>query len=473
MKNQLNKKRWQILAVVLFGPFMSTLDSSIVNVALPIMANKLHVGIDSIQWVVTSYLIVISASILVFGRIADIKGKIRVFKYGFIIFSLGSLLCGISKTISFLVISRIIQAVGAAMFMACNQGIITSVFPITERGRALGIVGTVVALGTMVGPPLGGILVGVFNWEAIFLINVPLGIIAFALGFKILPKDEEVRTGERFDIIGALVFAVAIISLFWSMLSGENLGWNSGIIITGFVIAIINLILFYLWENKSHQPMLDFSIFHNTLFTISIFCGFISFVVIFCTNILHPFYLQYVLNIKPAGAGILMIIFPISVSIIAPLSGYLSDKYGSKVLTLIGLTITAAGLLAVSFLNEKSSIFDIISRIAVIGIGNGFFQSPNNALVMSAAPRDKLGVAGSVNALVRNLGMVFGIAFSITLLYNRMSVKIGYKVESYVAGRPDVFIYGMRFVYTSAALLCLVGITLTFFRLVRKRVNSV
>lgn len=464
-KRKLNPKRWSILSVVLLGPFMATLDSSIVNVALPNMATALHVGISSIQWVVTIYLIVISSLILVFGRMADLKGKSRVFQNGFLIFSAGSLFCGLSFSIQLLVISRIIQAIGAAMLMACNQGILTDVFPANERGRALGLSGTVVALGTMIGPPLGGILVGFFRWEVIFLINVPIGIFAYIYGARILEHSEINVKGETFDKFGAAVFFIGIITLFGSLLNGETIGWGDQRIILGFILSIICFLTFYRWEKKIDHPMLDFSLFKNRLYSLSIFCAFISFMAIFCTNIIHPFYLQYVLGIPPAKAGILMIIFPISVAFVAPLSGYMSDKIGSEILTLLGLVTTVLGLIALSFLNANSTYLNIIISIGIVGLGNGLFQSPNNAIIMSLAPKQKLGIAGSINGLTRNIGMVFGIAISVALLYNRMSAKIGYKVESYVIGRQDVFIYAMRFIYLTAAAVCFIGVILTFIRM--------
>lgn len=463
-----DNSRWLILSVVLLGPFMSTLDSSIVNVALPTMAEHLGVGMGAIQWVVTSYLIVIASSILIFGRIADLKGKKLVYQYGFLIFAIGSLFCGISKTITMLIVSRIIQAVGAAMTMSCSQAIITSVFPQNERGRALGLSGTTVALGTMLGPPIGGIMVWMFNWESIFLINVPIGVVAFILGAKLLPKDIK-ENEESFDLIGALVFALGVLALFWAMLSAETMGWTNKYIVTSFIVALASFIAFYFYEKRVEHPMLDFTMFQNKLFTVSIFCAFISFAVIFCTNIIHPFYLQNALKISSEKAGLLMMIYPIFVAVVAPISGYLSDRIGSEILTLIGLIATAAGLFAMSFLNVNSSYLSIILRVAFLGIGNGLFQSPNNSLVMSTAPRHKLGIAASINALTRNLGMVFGIAFSLTLLYNRMSSRIGYAVDSFVEGRTDAFIYGMSFVYRIAGVICLIGVGLTLVRLTSKK----
>lgn len=462
-------KRWTILVIVLLGTLMATLDSSIVNVALPDMASELFVGLDTIQWVVTSYLIVISAFVLIFGRIADIIGKSLVYQYGFLLFTFGSLLCGISKSVKFLVISRVIQAIGAAMTMSSNQGIIAATFPQNERGRALGLSATTVALGTMLGPPVGGIMVELFSWQSIFLINIPIGIFGYLAGRKVLPSEEKKLQYAYFDIKGAFVFIIFVVSLFWAMLSGEKLGWNNYLILISITISCISILSFYFIEKKATQPMLEFSMFENKLFDLSIFCAFVSFVAIFCNNIIHPFYLEYIMNINPARAGILMMIFPISAGSVAPISGYLSDKIGSEILTVLGLFFTTAGLILVGFLNTNSTYYDIVIRVAILGLGNGLFQSPNNAIVMSLVPRDKLGIAGSVNALVRNMGMVFGIAFSVALLYNRMSAKIGYRVTSFVGGRHDVFIYAMHIVYIAAASICAVGMILTIVRMIKRK----
>lgn len=460
----MNEKRWLILTIVLIGPFMATLDSSIVSVALPKMSSDLMIGINTIQWIVTSYLITISATILVFGRIADIKSKKIIYQYGFLIFSTGSFLCSISENIALLICFRIVQAIGASMIMSCNQGIITDIFPDSERGRALGLSATTVAIGTMAGPSIGGIIVGFFNWKSIFLINIPIGIIAFILGQKILP-DEEKKIEEKFDIKGAITFSTAIISLFWSVLSGERIGWSNKWISISLIISILNLFYFYYIEKNMKHPMLDFTLFNNSTFSISIFCAFISYIVIFCTNIIHPFFLQHILNMKPQYAGLFMMTYPITVAIVAPISGYISDKIGSQIITMLGLFITGIGLVLMSFLNIKSSYFYIVLASSVVGFGNGLFQSPNNSIVMSHAPADKLGIVGSINALVRNLGMVFGISLSTALFYNRISVKIGYKASTAAFERNEVFIYAMRFVYVTAAFISIIGVILAFTRI--------
>ncbi len=207
------KSRWNILIVVIMSTFTATLDSSIVNVALPKMADVLNVTTSTIQLVTTSYLIAIAGTILVFGKLGDMYGKTKIFKHGIALFTFGSLLCGITNSFSILILARVIQAIGAAGTMANNQGIITEVFPQNERGKALGLVGTAVALGALVGPGLGGIIVGASSWEYIFLINVPIGVIVFICSFKLLPKSNQLPQG-KLDGIGAVLFMLTIVPLF-------------------------------------------------------------------------------------------------------------------------------------------------------------------------------------------------------------------------------------------------------------------
>ncbi|WP_252223571.1 MULTISPECIES: MFS transporter [unclassified Clostridium] len=455
-KNNISQNNWIILAIVVMSPFMACLDSSIINVALPVMAKDLSTSMAGIQQIVTTYLIVISATILIFGRLGDIKGKTSVFKYGFIIFVLGSLFCGISTTLNFLTFSRIVQGIGAAMTMSTSQGIITHTFPKNERGRALGISGTFVALGTLLGPPLGGLIISVVSWEYIFLINVPIGTVAFIAAMKYLPKDK-ITTKQTLDYNGAILFLICIVSLFLGLLKGQKIGYNHITIILSFIIAIVSFIVFIILESKIKNPLVDLSIFKNRVFSINVFCAFLSFVGISCINIIQPFYLQDVLELSPGTTGFIMMGYPIVLTIIAPLSGYLADKIGSKILTLSGLLVSAIGLFAMTTLNEQSSFLIIISVISIVALGNGIFQSPNNTLVMSSVEKSKLGIAGGINALIRNLGFVFGVSFSTTVLYNRMSYKIGYRVLDYVEGRGDVFIYGMKWVYALAAIGCIIG----------------
>lgn len=468
MEKAKDNNRWIILIIVIMSTFMSTLDGSIVNVALPKMSEALNVTTSNIQLVVTSYLIIIAGTILIFGRLGDMLGKTRIFMFGLGVFTLGSLLCGITTSFQLLIIARIIQAIGAAGAMANSQGIITEVFPANERGKALGFTGTAVALGSLVGPGLGGLIVGASKWEYIFLINVPIGLIALFYSYKLLPRGQKKVSG-KLDGVGSVLFMLTIVPLFVALSQGINLGFNAPIILLGFAVAIVSFLAFIIVERKRVDPLIQFKMFENRLFSLSIFCGFITFVAIFCSNIIQPFYLQNVMAYTPQQTGLILMIYPLIMTVVAPISGTLSDKIGSEILTFIGLVLISLGLLFMSSLTESSTVLNLVIYTGTMSVGMGLFQSPNNSLIMSTVERDKLGIAGSINALIRNLGMVCGIALATTLLYSRMSHKIGHRVTDFVAGNNDAFIYGMRAVYITAAVICAIGMILTLIRLIKKQ----
>lgn len=469
MEKSTRNKQWETMLVIVLMTFMSTLDGSIVNVALPVMAKTLSVTNAQIQFVSTSYLIVIAGIILIFGNLGDRLGKAKVFLFGIFFFAFGSFLCGLSHSFAFLIFARVVQGIGSAATMANSQGIVTETVSPQERGKALGIVGTAVALGSLVGPGLGGLIVGVASWEYIFWINVPIGAIVFLTGMKIFPRGhvkQDTAEPKTLDVAGSLLFLVAIVSLFISLNAGLELGFTNPLILLGFAIAFVGMVIFLYVEKKAKNPLVDLTMFSNKLFSLSIFCGYISFVALFCHTILLPFFLQDVRAYSPGICGLIMMTYPLLLSFAAPVSGHLSDKLGSEKLTFAGLILISGGLFCMSTLNEHSSIAVMVLFIAIMAIGNGLFQSPNNSLVMSTVPRDKLGIAGSINSLIRNVGMVCGIALSTTLLYGTMSSKLGYRVTDYVAGKNDVFIYGMRVVYITAGCICLIGAALTFWRMV-------
>lgn len=471
MEKSNDRSRWAILIIVVMSTFMSALDSSIVNVALPKMAKTLDVTTSNIQLVATSYLIVIAGTVLIFGRLGDMLGKTKMFKFGLGLFTFGSLLCGITSSFPILIIARVIQAIGAAGTMANNQGIITEVFPANERGKALGLSGTAVALGSLVGPGLGGLIVGAASWEYIFLINVPIGLAALFYALKLLPKGHKTAK-EKMDGVGSILFMLTIVPLFVALSEGLSRGFTDPIILLGFIVASFSFIAFIFVERKREYPLMQLQIFENKLFSLSIFCGFITFVSIFCNNIILPFYLQDVMSYTPQHTGLILMIYPLILAVVAPISGHLSDKIGSELLTFIGLLLISLGLILMYTLNENSTLLNMVIFIGTMSIGMGLFQSPNNSLVMSTVAKDKLGIAGSINALIRNLGMVSGIALATTLLYSRMSSKIGHRVTDYVIGRNDAFIYGMKSVYITAGIISFVGAMLTFLRLTRKKTKE-
>ncbi len=320
----------------------------------------------------------------------------------------------------------------------------------------------------MAGPPVGGFIVNSFNWEYIFLINVPIGLVVYLLGLRILPKSKG-TTGETFDIKGSVLFVISITALFLSLILGESYGYGNPWILGGFILFLVTFVLFIRLERRTEVPLLQLKLFQNGLFSLSIFCSFISFVAISGSTIVLPFYLQNTLRYSPAFTGIILMVSPIILAVVAPVSGHLSDKIGSEFLTFLGLMVTGAGLYLMSTLTQYTHIWILMVYIAIMSVGNGLFQSPNNSLTMSTAPKNMLGISGSVNALIRNMGMISGISIAVLLLYGRMSRKIGYHVSDYVQGRDDVFIYGMKGVYITAALICAAGALLTAFRLYNQR----
>lgn len=407
--------RWFVLATVSIGTFMSTLDSSIVNVALPTISGQLHSDLSILQWTVSAYLLTISSLLPVFGRTADLLGRKKVYSFGFLVFTLGSALCGFAPNIWFLIGTRVIQAVGGAMLMANSAAIITAIFPFQERGRALGLTGTVVALGSLTGPALGGILIGLASWRSIFYINLPIGIIGYLAALYILPADQPRKAEDRFDFTGAALFTAGMISLLLAISNGEDWGWSSLPILLGITLGLVLLIGFVINERKVHHPMIELSLFRNRPFVIGNLSGWMCFVAMFANTMLLPFYLQQILNYTPSQVGLLMTAFPIMMAVVAPLSGHASDRFGPLILTSSGLAICGLGLFYYSTLTATAHFYQVIPGALLLGLGSGMFNSPNNSSVMSSVPVQKLGLAGGINSLVRNLGMISGIALSVSL----------------------------------------------------------
>ena len=254
---EIQKHRWWILVSVAMFTFMSTLDGSIVNIALPTMSSDLGVPMNQSEWIVSIYLIVVCACLLLFGKIGDSFGKIKVYKLGTLIFTVGSLLCGFDHSLGFLLFARIVQALGASMTMANNSGIITEVFPVTERGRALGSIGAFVSLGSIAGPGLGGLILAHFSWSYIFWINVPVGIITMLIGLKFLPKDITM-SGNKIDRLGFISFAFFIVTFFGGIFIGQEQGFIHSVPVSLFVLGILSFVAFLFIEKKVKIPLIQF-----------------------------------------------------------------------------------------------------------------------------------------------------------------------------------------------------------------------
>lgn len=351
--NTHGKNKWAILFTVLVMTFMSTLDSSIVNVALPVMRAALGVGLDQIQWVASIYLVMVCAAMLVFGRLGDMFGKVYLFQAGVVVFTVGSLMCGLAHTFEALMVSRAVQGIGAAGAMANNMGIITESFPARERGRALGLLASFVALGMMCGPVLGGFIVAALPWECIFLINVPVGVLSFLAGLKTLPHVRPDRSGLTFDVAGSLLLAPGLVLVLCSItLIESGFSW---VLAAALALGAVLLVAFVAVERACAQPLVQLSVFSNPVFDISILTGLVSFVAVGGTEIILPFYFQDACGFAPAVAGLLFAVIPLVNAVVGPLSGTVSDRIGAHAPTTIGLGIYAVGIAAVGLLTQESS----------------------------------------------------------------------------------------------------------------------
>jgi EmrB/QacA subfamily drug resistance transporter len=408
--------------------------------------------------VVTAYLLTISSLLPVFGRCADLIGRKKVYGFGFLVFTIGSAMCGFAPNLWFLIAARVLQAIGASMLMSNGFAIITAIFPIHERGRALGLSGTIVALGSMTGPALGGMIIGIAGWRSIFYINVPIGILGYVYSLLILPVDQPSKDKEKFDFAGAALFCVGMVSLLFAINNGSDLGWTSLPVISGIVIGIIMLIVFIFVEKKINFPMIDLSLFKIRPFLIGNIAGGLSFIAMFANNMLLPFYLQQVLHYEPAHVGLLLMAFPMAMAVVAPISGYLSDKFGPEFLTTGGLGAMAIGLFYFTTLKADAKFYQVIIGAMIMGLGSGMFQSPNNSSVMSSVPSQKVGISGAINSLVRNVGMVMGIAFSVTLFE-----ALG-GVSSPSAEQTGSFMSAYHVVMLCAMAVALVGMFISFSR---------
>ena len=461
---RVQKNRWWILVAVGLFTFMSTLDGTIVNIALPVISKDLHIPMSQSEWVVSLYLIVVCSFILFFGKLSDIYGKIKVFRLGAIFFIGGSLLSGIRINLIFLLVARALQAFGAAMTMATNNGIITEIFPATERGKALGTIGSFVALGSIAGPGLGGLILSHLSWSYIFWLNVPVGLIAAIIGAIFLPKDITF-TKSALDKAGSFSFALGMITLFGGIFLGQQLGFSSLPVLLMLLVGLVSFIWFIYVENHVANPLLQFKLFKNPDFSISLLCALLIFITNFFFNVVTPFYLENARHLSPGKTGLILMILPVVQLFAAPVAGSVSDKIGPKLITFIGLVLLLISQIGYTLCNLNSPMWLFIISIAIMGLGSGIFSSPNNSLVMSSVEQKDLGIAGSINSLSRNLGMVIGISSATTVLFAAMSRAKGERVTAYLPKQPEIFIYGMHVVFIISMIICLITVLLSGWRL--------
>jgi EmrB/QacA subfamily drug resistance transporter len=421
-------RKWWVLVSVACGTFMATLDSSIVNIALPTLTKSLGTDLYRIKWVVIVYFLVITCLLLPFGRLSDQYGRRRTFLTGFVIFTIGSGFCSISSSLSALIWFRALQAVGASMLMANGPAIIATSFPASERGTALGVMAMAASAGLISGPSIGGLLIGSLGWKSIFWANIPIGLVGIWLAYTNLARDSQHRSKAPFDWIGAflqLFLLLALIVLFdppnisiSGSLPVQVPRWGLG------VFALIVGAMFIKVESEAKAPLFDLSLLANRTFWTANLASFLTFVSFSSVSVLMPFFLEEVLRFPPQTAGIFMTAIPLTIFVVAPLAGRMSNRM-SQELSIVGSLIAALVLFAMSGvfglgIHNEISNGSIVLVLSLMGLALGLFQTPNNNAIMEVVPHSKVSAASALLATVRNLGMVMGTGLATSLFAWRM-----------------------------------------------------
>ncbi|MFA5902628.1 MAG: MFS transporter [Desulfobacula sp.] len=462
----IHEKKWKIFFLVATSIFMSTLDSSIVNVALPYIMKDLQTHIETIQWVVLIYLVTVSALLLTCGRLSDIKGRKIVYVTGFTVFTAGSLLCGMAGNALLLILSRCLQGFGAAMLMACSPALIVDAFPVQERGKVLGMVGSVVAAGLTTGPVIGGMILEYLSWRYIFYINIPIGIAAAIGGMAILRDIPSAGgSGEPMDIKGSFLLIVFLSAFILVMTQLSKWGAFSVLSLSCTGTAVLAGIGFAVNESRTPYPLFDMSLLKIRLFLFPVIGAAILFASLFVIVFLMPFYLTYPCGFSASKTGFIMIVPFLFLLVISPVSGILYNRFGSRRLCLIGMSVLMLSLISLLTVQPSMGILSLLWRIGLVGIGTALYVSPNNTVIMSSIPPYRRGIASGAVATARNIGMVTGVALAGLIFSTSFSTLTqGASLENYTAAMESFFLVGFRRAMMTGLILSVMGIFVTLVR---------
>jgi EmrB/QacA subfamily drug resistance transporter len=433
-------KKWWTLGAVSVGLFMIMLDNTVVNVALPSIRSSLGMSISGLEWVVAGYALTFAAFMLIGGKLADFLGRRLVFLIGLGVFTAASLACGLASNGGFLIGARIVQGLGGAMMNPATLSIIAATFAPRERGRAIGIWAGVSALALAIGPLVGGLLTEHVNWNWIFFVNVPVGIVGLLLAPALIDESRDTTADQRLDLPGLVTSAVGLFALTYAFIEANSFGWTSARILGAFALAAVALVTFVLLERHQRAPMLDLSLFRNRTFgganAAMLFVGLAMFGTFFYVSL----YMQNVLHYSPVQAGASFLPMTILVILIAPRAGALTDRIGSRWLVGTGMTLLAAMLFYYTQLGANETFWALLPGLLLGGIGMGMTMTPVTAAAMSAVSVDKAGVGSAVLNSSRQVGGSLGIAV----------------MGSIVAGSSN-YLTGFHDALRVGSLLCLAG----------------
>lgn len=407
LMTQSGSVRWALASLSL-SMLMPSLDTSIANAGLPTLAQALEASFQQVQWIVLAYLLAITTLIVSVGRLGDLIGRRRLMLSGIAIFTLASLACGLAPTLWWLVAARAVQGLGAAIMLALTVAFVGETVPKAQTGSAMGLLGTMSAIGTTLGPSLGGLLISGFGWQAIFLVNLPLGVLNWALAFLYLPADRPVPKAQRagFDVVGTLVLALTLGAYALAMTWGGG-EWGS-LNLALLLMAVVGSGIFLFVEAKVASPLIKLALFQDRSLRASLIMSLLVSTVMMATLVVGPFYLSVTLGLKAALVGLALSVGPLVAALAGVPAGRLVDRFGAQRMTVSGLACMVLGACVLAMTPTHIGVLGYLAPIAVITASYALFQAANNTLIMTGISPDQRGLIAGLLSLSRNLGLITG-----------------------------------------------------------------
>lgn len=457
--------RWTLASLSL-SMLLSSLATSISNVALPTLTNTFKASFQEVQWVVLAYLLAITTLIVSVGRLGDITGRRRLLLVGISLFVVASVLCGFAPTLWWLVAARALQGLGAAVMMALAMAFVGDTVSKAKIGSAMGLLGTMSAVGTALGPSLGGVLIAGLSWRAIFLLNVPLGILTFSLAYRHLPVDRRGQKNDRarFDKVGTLLLALALAAYALAMTIGR--GQFGSLNLALVVAAVFGVGLFVRAEKTAASPLLQLGMFRDHALSASLGMSALVSTVMMATLVVGPFYLSRTIGLNATMLGLVLSVGPLTTALMGLPAGRIADRYGSQRMTMAGLIGIAAGAMTLSLLPTTLGIPGYIAPIAIITASYGLFQTANNTAVMADTRPDQRGVISGILNLSRNLGLITGASVMGAVF------ALASSAADIATARPADVASGMRITFAVAAMLMVIALAIAIGSRSRVRLAS-
>ncbi|MEP7225699.1 MAG: MFS transporter [Actinomycetota bacterium] len=444
-------RKWLTLAAVSFGLFMIMLDNTVVNVALPSIQRDLDADLSELEWIVTGYALTFASLMLVGGKLADAYGRRKIFVLGIVVFTLASLLCGLADSSEMLIAARVLQGAGAALMNPATLSIIAATFPPRERGTAIGIWAGTSAMALAIGPLVGGLITEHLDWQWIFFINIPIGILGIVASYLFIDESRD-ETHERLDLPGLVTSAVGLFALTYGLIEANTYGWSSARIVGAFVLAVISLVAFVQLERRQRAPMLPLELFRNGTYTGANLVMLLVALAMFGVFFFVSLYMQNILGYSPVQAGAAFLPMTILIILVAPVAGKTSDRIGSRGLVTTGMILIAVQLLMFSRLGIDASFWNLFPALVVGGIGMALTMTPSAAAATRSVPVDKAGVGSAVLNSARQVGGTMGIA----LMGAIMAEKTGGERT------PEAFMRGFESALLVAAGVAIAGAVVAF-----------